>query len=324
MSRPAHASASNLEFSRRRFLETSLAGVSALALPGFVQGEDADPYKGLKVGLQSYTLRNFSVADAIAHSQKLGIHYWESFTKHVPMTTVPGAVAAAKKQLSDGGITMLAYGVLPFDGNETKAREAFDFAKAMGLVSLSADPNPDNKTFDLLDKLVAEYDVAIAIHNHGPGHRYDKGSDVEKVVKDRHPKIGACVDTGHYLRSDENPVEIIERLGNRVFGVHLKDVRTIRDPKEQEKAAEGLPKGRVDQLKREGKLFTVLGEGELDVKGCLKLLKDRKFAYCVAIEYEENADNPIADVAACLKCVKDTLAGTVASRSSRSPNVIGD
>jgi len=294
--------------SRRHFLGTTLAGTSALLLPAALRGAEADPYKGLKVGLQSYTLRNFSTDEAIAHSKKLGVHYWESFPKHVPMTTVPGQVAAAKKQLADGGITMLAYGVIGFDGNETKAREAFDFAKAMGLLSISADPNPDKKTFDLLDKLVAEYDIAIGIHNHGPGHRYDKGSDVEKVVKDRHPKIGACVDTGHYLRSDENPVEIIQRLGQRVFGVHLKDVRTIRDPKEQEKAAQGLEKGRVDQLKREGKLFTILGEGELDVKGCLKTLLEMKFPYCVAIEYEENAQNPIADVELCLKSVRQALA----------------
>jgi inosose dehydratase len=294
----------NVSLSRRQFLRSTAAASAALvAVPSF----SADDWGGLKVGLQSYTLRNFNTDEAMAHCKKLGISYWESFPKHVPMTTVPGQIAAAKKQLSDGGITLLAYGVLGFDGNETKAREAFDFAKAMGLMSISADPTPDNKTFDLLDKLVAEYDIAIGIHNHGPGHRYDKASDVEKVVKDRHPKIGACVDTGHYLRSDENPVEIIERLGKRVFGVHLKDVRTIRDPQEQEKAAAGLPKGRVDQLKKEGKLFTILGEGELDVKGCLALLKKQNFQYCVALEYEENAENPISDIELCLKTVRKSL-----------------
>lgn len=290
--------------SRRHFLRQLSAASALAACPGLTWGAEADPYHGLKVGLQSYTLRNFDVEQAIEHSKKLGIHFWESYPKHVPMTTVPAALAASRKQLNDAGITLLAYGVLGFDENETKAREAFEFAKAMGLMSISADPKPDNKTFDLLDKLVAEYDVAIGIHNHGPGHRYDKASDVEKVIKDRHPKIGACVDTGHYLRSDENPVEILERFNKRVFGVHLKDVRTIRDAAEQEKAAKGLPKGRVDQLKREGKLFTVLGEGELDVKGCLKVLRAQDYKYCVAIEYEENAENPIADVELCLKTVR--------------------
>ena len=33
-----------------------------------------------------------------------------------------------------------------------------------------------------------------------------------KENEDRHPKIGACVDTGHYLRSDEDPVEVIETV----------------------------------------------------------------------------------------------------------------
>ena len=99
----------------------------------------------------------------------------------------------------------------------------------IGLVSISANPQKNAATFNLLDKLVAEYDIPIAIHNHGPGALYDKADDVVTAVKDRHPLIGACVDTGHYLRSDENPVEVIEKLGPRVFGVHLKDVKTIRE-----------------------------------------------------------------------------------------------
>ncbi len=115
-----------------------------------------------------------------------------------------------------------------FDANESEARKKFDFAKAMGLIAFSANPRKDKSTFDLLDKLVAEYDVAIAIHNHGPDARYSKISDVADVVKGRHPKIGACVDTGHYLRSDEDPVEALERFKDRLYGVHLKDVRTIR------------------------------------------------------------------------------------------------
>ena len=154
----------------------------------------------------------------------------------------------------------------------------------MGIKSLSADPKSDKETFDLLDKLVAEYDVAIAIHNHGPGHRYNKISDVEKVVKDRHPKIGACVDTGHYLRSDEDPVEAVQRLGKRVFGVHLKDVKT-------------LPNGE--------KQFKIAGEGDLNVTGLLKALKALNYEYCVAIEYEENSKNPLPDIEACLKHVRE-------------------
>jgi inosose dehydratase len=170
--------------------------------------------------------------------------------------------------------------VLGFDANETKARQAFDFAKAMGIVSLSANPKKDKATFDLLDKLVEEYDVSIAIHNHGPKALYDKISDVETMVKDRHSKIGACVDTGHYLRSAEDPVEAIERLGQRVFGVHMKDVKGTR-------------------------LYKILGEGDLNVVGCLRALRKLKYANALSLEYEENPKNPLSDIEACLKAVRE-------------------
>lgn len=290
--------------SRRSFLRGSFAVLGAASLSRFAFAAESDVYGGFKVGLQSYTLRAFDAKAALEHSKKLGVHYWESFPGHVPFSTLPAKVAESTQLLADYGVTMLAYGVVPFNTDETKARELFDFAKAMKIQTLSCDPDPNKETFDLLDKLVEEYGVSIGIHNHGPGHRYDKADDVVKVVKDRHPLIGACVDTGHYLRSDENPVEVIQKLGKRVFGVHLKDVRTIRKPEEQAKLEESLPKHRFEMLKKEGKLFTILGEGELDIVGTLRELKKLDYQNVVALEYEENEQNPLSDVEASLEAVR--------------------
>ena len=273
---------------RRDFLQTSAASLAAVSLSRIaVSAEAKDPYLGLKMGLQSYSLRAFKVDEALAHTKTLGLKYWESFPGHIPMGTLPKHIETQKEIVSKAGITLMAYGVVGFDANESAAREKFEFAKAMGIKSFSADPKPDKETFDLLDKLVAEYDVAIAIHNHGPNARYNKISDVEKVVKDRHPKIGACVDTGHYLRSNEDPVEAIQRLGKRVFGVHLKDVKT-------------LPNG--------DKQFKIAGEGDLKVTELLKALKALDYQYCVAIEYEENEKNPVSDIEACLAHVRQCAA----------------
>jgi inosose dehydratase len=293
-------------FSRRRFLATSTTAALA-SLAGRSAVAQADPYGGFKVGLQSYTLRAFDVKAALEHTRTLGVKYWESYSKHVPLSTLPAAVGEARKLLDATGVKMLAYGVVRFTADETKARETFDFAKVMGLVSMSADPEPDRATFDLLDKLVAEYDVAVAIHNHGPGHRYDKADDVLKWVKDRHPKLGACVDTGHYLRSNENPVEVIQKFGPRVHGVHLKDVRTVKGAAEQEKIAPTLTKNRQKMLQQENKVFTVLGEGELDTVGVLRELKKLNYQNCLALEYEESEQNPLADVELCLAAVREAV-----------------
>lgn len=280
-------SAARLIGSRRKFLQWTAAAAGAAALspvPGFAAAPET--YGGFKMCIQSYSLRGYDGKTAMQHSQKLGLTYWESFRNHIPMDTAPDKVAAVKAMLKDHGITLLAFGVEGFNDNEGAARKAFDFAKAMGVMSISADPKKDAKTFDLLDKLVAEYDIAIAIHNHGPKASYDKVTDVQTWVKDRHPKIGACVDTGHYLRSDEDPVEVIEKLGKRVFGVHLKDVKN-------------LPGG--------GKKFTILGEGDLRLADCLKALKKLDYKYSLSLEYEENEKNPIADIELCLKAVRDAV-----------------
>ncbi len=293
---------------RRRFLQLSAFAAGSLASSRWSFAAEDDPYGGFKMGLQSYSLRAFDAREALEHTRRLGVQFWESFPKHIPLSTVPEHIREQQALLKEFDVTLLAYGVVGFDENETKAREIFDFAKGIGLKSISANPNKEAATFDLLDKLVEEYEIPIAIHNHGPGALYDKVDDVLAVTKDRHPLIGACVDTGHYLRSNENPVEVIEKLQDRVFGVHLKDARTIRDADEIERLSRELPAHRVDQLKREGKIFTILGEGELDVAGCLAALRKLDYQRCLSLEYEESEQNPLSDIELCLKAVRDAVA----------------
>ena len=280
--------------SRRGFLKAGAVATAAVcsgSLPSPLSSPvsslraaepEGTPYGGFKMGIQSYTLRDFKVVEALDISKKLGLHFWESFPGHIPIGTVPKYIEEQNALLVASGVKLIAYGVVGIDGNESKAREVFEFAKKMGIESISADPKKDEATFKLLDKLVEEYSVNIAIHNHGPGASYDKIDDVVNAVKDHSPRIGACVDTGHYLRSKENPVEALERLKDRVFGVHLKDVK-------------------------DAKIFKILGEGDLDLVGCLKILQRIKYKYCLAIEYEENPKNPVPDIEICLDNVKKAI-----------------
>ena len=276
----------SIPLDRRRFLASSvLAAASGWTLSGqnLFAAADKDPWKGFQMGIQSYSLRGFPVDKALQVSQKLGLLFWETFPGHVKVGTVPAYVAEQRELLKKSGVSLVAYGVVEFDGDEAKARPVFDFAKAMGIKSISANPKKDAATFKLLDKLVEEYQISIAIHNHGPGALYDKIDDVVNAVKDHHPRVGACVDTGHLVRSKESPVEAIERLKGRVFGVHLKDVK-------------------------DAKIFKIVGEGDLDVVGCLKALKAQDYQYCLALEYEENPENPVADLEICIANVKQALA----------------
>lgn len=267
----------------------TLAGSAALGrLAGAAPSTSDSPYGPFKFGLQSYTLRGYTkggkadVDKALAVTKELGLHFWESYPAHIPIDTNPAAIAQYKKRVEADGVTVIGYGVIHFAAKDHDAnRRVFEFAKGMGLGYLSADPDLDS--FDALDKLVEEFDVAVGIHNHGPGHRYAKIDTIHAAIKDHSPKIGCCVDTGHFLRSREDPVRAVEVFGKRTFGVHLKDVKDANH-------------------------FTILGEGDLRTADLLKALAKINYNYCLALEYEEHPENPVPDLRGCLEAVRAAAA----------------
>ncbi|MFI5458414.1 MAG: sugar phosphate isomerase/epimerase family protein [Isosphaerales bacterium] len=272
-------------WNRREVLTAGCALAGSLGLGRMSRGgntgsEDPEgPYSPFKMGLQSYSLRGYtqdgrpSLGKALAATKELGLHYWEAFPAHVPMATDANGREALKRELEAAGVTLAGYGVVHLGGNAAANRRTFEFAKSLGLEYLSADPDPGS--FDELDKLVEMFDIAVGIHNHGPGNRYAKIETISKAIKDHHPKVGCCIDTGHFLRSKEDPVHAVEAFGNRVFGVHLKDVK-------------------------DAKTFTILGQGDLRTVDLLKALARNKYRYCLAIEYEEKPEDPQDDIKACL------------------------
>jgi inosose dehydratase len=270
---------------RRDMLAASLAAASGLALSQNVRAEDSPPpgpYGPFKMGLQSYSLRHFNFPEALSLMRELGISYTEAFPNHAPVTTNTEQIDALKDRQKAEGVKIIGYGVVHFGKDQDANRKFFDFAKTMGIEYLSCDPDPGS--FDNLDKLVEEYGIAIGIHNHGPGHKYAKIDAILEAIKDHSPKIGCCIDTGHFLRSNENPVRAVEVFDKRIYGVHLKDVK--------------------DTTK-----FTVLGEGDLRTADLLKALAKRKYSYCLALEYEESEKAPMDDIRACLAAVKKAAAG---------------
>ena len=148
---------------------------------------------------------------------------------------------------------MRGHGVNPFTKDHEANRRWFEFAKKAGIKNISADPTED--AFDSLDKLVEEYQIRIAIHNHGPGARYDKVTDVLNAIKGHHPLIGACADLGHYIRSAEDPVRVINLLEGRLYGIHLKDFAEQKTTNQGRDPRQGTPGrgGRV-QGAEEGEL----------------------------------------------------------------------
>ncbi len=269
----------NNRTSRRQMLGGAAAVAAGLALGDRAHAADK-PYGPFKMGIQSYSLRGYKFEEALAKTRELGLHYWESFSAHIPLTTDPAAVSVILEKLKAADVNLSAHGVTGFGTDAAANRRVFEAAKALGVRVISADPDP--KSFDQLEMLVDEFKISIAIHNHGPGSRYDKLQQVVDAVKDRHPRIGACADLGHFLRSSEHPVKVIEALNKRIHGIHLKDVKDART-------------------------FTILGQGDLPVLEVLKALRAVKYSQPLSLEYEENPQDPIADIQACLRAVQDAV-----------------
>lgn len=270
--------------SRRRFLQTGavVAGAgwgSLVPRRGWSAARaDDQPYAGFLMGLQTYTFRNFTADQALDFAQQLDLKTVEMFDAHFPRASTADEIAARQAKAKQCGVQILAHGVNPFTKDHEANRRWFEFAKAAGIRNLTADPTED--AFDSLDKLVAEYDIRIAIHNHGPGARYDKVADVLNAIRGRHPNIGACADLGHYIRSAEDPVRVIHLLKGRLYGIHLKDFA------EQQRNTRGV----------------ILGQGHLDIAGVFKALREVEYPRdaCLALEYEEHPEAPLDDVKQCL------------------------
>jgi sugar phosphate isomerase/epimerase len=277
---------------RRELLATGLASAGVLTAGRVAPGANAAPgiirdYGPFKIGLQSYSLRGYTtggksdVKKALAVSQELGVHFWESYTQHVPIDADARTVKALRQEIEAHGIHVGGYGVVHFTRDESAARKIFDFAGTLGVSYLSADPS--SNSFDVLDRLVEEYGIAIGIHNHGPGHKFALIDTIAAAIKDHSPRIGCCIDTGHFLRSREDPVRAAEVFGKRVYGVHLKDVKNAET-------------------------FTILGQGDLRTVDLLKVLAANKYDYVLAIEYEEKPEDPLEDIKACLAEARRAIA----------------
>jgi sugar phosphate isomerase/epimerase len=258
-----------------------------------LQGADekANPYDGFTMGAQSYCFRDFDTEQALKRTRDLGLHFIEFYQKHAPPTSTPDQIRALLRLSADYAIKPVAFGVQSFGKNHDANKKTFAFGKALGIKTFSADPDPDS--FDSLDKLVEEYKISIAIHPHGPTgggrlHRWYSAEVIMKAVKDHHPLIGSCLDTGHLIRAAQlgkklDPAEEVRIMGPRNFGLHLKD----HDNKKH--------------------TDVVYGKGSLDVPAVLRALKDVNFKGYISIEYEAHPENPSPDMKACLDALQTAI-----------------
>ena len=272
--------------SRRSLLAAGCAGaVAAVASPRPSKAAAAESPAPLTLGIQLYSLRGYTVDEALQHAKDLGLTRVEFYPGMYPINADSAAIAAMNAKLADLGLSISAHGVNRFTKDAAKNRQIFEFAKLAGIGILAADPDPDS--FASLDDLVKEFDIRVAIHNHGPTHRYNKVIDVLDAIEKHDARIGACADLGHFIRSGERPTEVIRLLQGRLYGIHLKDFAEMQD-------------------KTKG---VILGKGHMDVPAVIAALVQVGFPAdgALSIEYEENPQNPLADIRECISAARAAI-----------------
>ncbi len=280
---------------RRRFLEVSgsLAVGLGFAGPLFARADTqlahGAPHAeklGWHLGCQAYSFNRFTFFEAVEKNESLGLKYIEAYpgqkmSAEKPKVKIGPEMSKAnrqevKKRLADAGTKLVNFGVCRLSKDEAVSRKTFDFAAEMGIETLVSEPAFD--AFDTLEKLTDEYAINIAIHNHPKPSKYWNPDTVLKVCKGRSKRIGACADTGHWVRSGLNPIEQIKKLEGRIISFHFKDLNQFA------RNAHDVP----------------WGTGVNDVKATLTEIHRQGVKAVFSIEYEYHWTNSLPEIAKCV------------------------
>jgi sugar phosphate isomerase/epimerase len=227
-----------------------------------------------QLGIASYTFRKFSLADTIKALQRLNLRYISIKDFHLSLNSTREERQAAAQQLKAAGITPLSCGNITMQNDEKDIRRAFDYAKDCGIPTIVCSPHP--LSMPVLDRMVKEYDIKLAIHNHGPeDEHYPSPYDVMKVIDGFDKRIGLCIDVGHTARAGVNPSEAILKCKSRLYDLHLKDISST------------APNGATIEA----------GRGVLNLTGIIRSLQKIKYPYLVSIEFEGWENDPLPAVA---------------------------
>jgi sugar phosphate isomerase/epimerase len=282
---PLRGEASALAPSRRELLaaalvSAALAGVREVRADAPALGETS-----LKLGITTYSTRQLSLDQTIALMKRLALRHISLKDVHLALDSSPAQRREVADKLKEAGLTPMGCGVIAMSADETALRRVFEYVRDLGAATIVASPDP--ASLSTLDRLVAEYDLRVAIHNHGPeDQRFPTPDSVARAVADHDPRIGLCIDVGHSERSGVRAAQAVTAHARRLYEVHIKD---------------------IDRAARDGKV-TEIGRGVIDIVAVLRALAETKFAGNVALEYEKDADDPLPGMAESIGYLRGALA----------------
>ena len=249
-------------------------------------GGDGPGTAPVRLGIASYTFRKFDQAQLTRSMRQLDVRYLNLKDVHLAM----GSAEEVRRQAEAyraAGLELTAAGTIYFTKDEdADIRSKFEYCKAAGIRLIVGAPT--RATLPRVGRFVKEYDIRLAIHNHGPEDKeWPSPLDVLSAVKRMDARIGCCIDVGHTIRAGTDVVEAIRKAGPRLFDVHMKDLANATEKESQ----------------------VAVGRGIMPVRSIFELLIGMRYGGCVDLEYEINAEDPMPGVIESIAYMRGVLAG---------------
>lgn len=275
---------------RRKFLKSGVMGMALAGLPtliskaaGISHGKKNNP--PFEIGMAGYTFLNFGIPESIAMMLRVNVHHVTLKDFHLPLDSTPEKIKEVLGQFNAAGINVYGVGVI-YMKTQQAVDQAFEYAKNTG-VSLMIGV-PDYDLLDYAEQKVKQYDIRLAIHNHGPEDTlYPGPKEVYEKVRGRDPRMGLCLDIGHAMRAGEDPGKAVLNYSDRLFDMHIKDVNAV---------------GKGDHS-------IETGRGIIDFQALVKALTQVHYSGKCSIEYEKDMKDPLPGIAESVGFFKGVIAG---------------
>lgn len=270
----------SFSISRRDLFYAPAALAAANALPKAAAATTA----GFPIGVATYSLRSFQRPEAIEILKKLNVKHISIKEFHLKYSDTPEQIVSGAKEFRDAGFVIDSGGNISLQ-KPAELKAMFEYAKHAGMATIVCAPT--HETLPAVEKLVKEYNIKAAIHNHGPEDKhFPTPQSVLDAVKGMDPRMGLCMDIGHSTRAGADIVEWTQKAGNRLFDLHTKDL-----------------------INEKGKWVQVaVGDGNLPIVALFKALKKMNYQAGIHLEYEINAKDPYPGMERSLSYMRGVMA----------------
>ena len=276
---------------RRNFLHSSAALAAPFALDSSLAAEEAAD--DIKLGVATYSFREFQRDLCIKRVKELGITYVDVKEFHLPQSDPPELMKSGRAAFDKAGLKVIGGGNVSLTEPDAQGlRKHFEYAKNVGFPMMICAPRHEN--LGAIEKLAIEYNIKMAIHNHGPEDKnFPTPQSVLDAVKGMDARMGLCMDIGHTCRAGADPVEWIDKAGPRLFELHSKDLKDTSWKQGQNAGLYQVP----------------VGDGVIPYPAIFKHLKTIGYKGVCSLEYEIDADDPFPGMQRSFSYMRGVLAG---------------